>query len=944
MGTRNGRASATAETSGGAGADVGGGPSPGADGIAGGDVGAGGDAVPDGDFVAGADSSAGAAPFTAESLAVADGQALAAAVQAVLARVDAHARRATTNASRPGAPRPGTSRHDAAGPGAVHPGPASGAAAPGAATTDEPIAPANDGQGHDRHTSQGPTPRTTTAADPASGSSAVPTPGSSADRTPCSSAVPAPGLSDDPAPGLSDDPTPGSSADPAPGSSAVPTLGSSADRTPCSSADPVPGLSAAPTPCSSADPVPGLSAVPTPGLSAESTAGPSAVPTPGSSADPTPGPSAEPEPAASGATLATPVTPSTAAHPPHTEDQEQHATPKAIPGPATLDALAACFGLSTFERQLVLLAAAAELDPTAAARCAAASGDPARAYPTFSLALAALDEPHWSALTPVSPLRRWRLVELDDETRLTTSRLRVDERILHFLAGSPYLDARLHGLLRRAPVPPTLPPSYDRAADQVAAGWNETRPEAPLRVELVGGDLTTRTDIAAVAARRTGLALYVMAADGVPTDAAERDRLARLWQREAVLLPAALLLEVGELDREQTAATDAFIDGAAVPLVVSSPDPRHTGRPRGERVTVPALDDTEQLALWADAFADVPRVEEAHLRSLVAQFQLPPHIIRSAAAAVRRDVSDADADARTTTDADADRKALDPTELAWRAGLIEARIGLDELGRRIEPEAAWDDLVLPDHQSRILREIVAHVRQRATVHQEWGFAATLRRGLGVTALFAGGSGTGKTLAAEVMAKELGLDLFLIDLSQVVSKYIGETEKNLRKVFDAAERGGALLLFDEADALFGKRSEVKDSHDRYANLEVSYLLMRMEAYRGLAILTTNMKKALDPAFMRRIRFVVDFPFPGESERAEIWRRVLPDRAPVKDIDPERLARLTVAGGSIRNIALSGAFLAAEEGDRIQMRHMLAAARTEYQKLDRSLTPSEVAGWV
>nr|WP_223863588.1 ATP-binding protein [Streptomyces sp. 5-10] len=763
---------------------------------------------------------------------------MAAAVQAVLARVDAHARRATTNGSRPSTSRPGDPRHDATGPGAVRPdatgsdaartgavgpsavrpGPASGAAAPGAVTTDESIAPADDGQGHDRHTSQGPTSPTTTVAGP------------------------------------------------------------------------------------------------------------------------TPDPSAEPEPATSDATPA-PL--------PRTEDREQrhttarpHPTPKAIPGPATLDALASCFGLSTFERQLVLLAAAAELDPTAAARCAAASGDPTRAYPTFSLALAALDEPHWSALTPVSPLRRWRLIELDDETRLTTSRLRIDERILHFLAGSPYLDARLHGLLRRARPPRTLPPSYDRAADQVAAGWNETRPEAPLRVELVGGDLTTRTDIAAAAARRTGLALYVMASDDVPTDAAERDRLARLWQREAVLLPAALLLEVGEIDREQTAATDAFIEGAAVPLVVSSEDPRRTGRPRGERVTVPGLDDGEQLALWADAFADIPRIEEAHLRSLVAQFQLPPHIIRSAAAAVRRDLPESDTDADTGMHTD----ALDPTQLAWRAGLIEARIGLDELGRRIEPEAAWDDLVLADHQARILREIVAHVRQRATVHQEWGFAATLRRGLGVTALFAGGSGTGKTLAAEVMAKELGLDLFIIDLSQVVSKYIGETEKNLRKVFDAAERGGALLLFDEADALFGKRSEVKDSHDRYANLEVSYLLMRMEAYRGLAILTTNMKKALDPAFMRRIRFVVDFPFPGESERAEIWRRVLPARAPMKDIDPERLAQLTVAGGSIRNIALSGAFLAAEEGDRLQMRHMLAAARTEYQKLDRSLTPSEVAGWV
>ncbi|MFJ8074342.1 ATP-binding protein [Streptomyces sp. NPDC096176] len=597
-----------------------------------------------------------------------------------------------------------------------------------------------------------------------------------------------------------------------------------------------------------------------------------------------------------------------------------------VAAPAALDALVACFGLSGFERDLVLLAAAAELEPTTNARCAAASGDPERAYPTFSLALAALGAPHWSALTPVAPLRRWRIVELDDESRLTTSRLRLDERILHFLVGSPYLDARLHGLLRRTTAPDTLPASYGLAADRVAAGWaGRTR-----RVELVGGDLRTRTDIAAAAARRSGLGLYEMAADDIPSDPAERDRLARLWQREAVLLPAALLIEVGDMDREQVAATEAFIESAAVPLVVASPDPRQTARPRGERVTVPDLDADERLGVWADAFAGVPEVSENDLRALVEQFSLPPHLVRSAGAAVVRDLSGED--------------ELDAAGLAWQAGLTEARMGMDELGRRIEPRAGWRDLVLAERQLRVLREIVAHVRQRPTVYQEWGFAATLRRGLGVTALFAGGSGTGKTLAAEVMAKELGLDLFIIDLSQVVSKYIGETEKNLRKVFDAAERGGALLLFDEADALFGKRSEVKDSHDRYANLEVSYLLMRMEAYRGLAILTTNLKQALDTAFMRRIRFVVDFPFPGESERAEIWRRVLPAQAPMKGVDPELLARLTVAGGSIRNIALSGAFLAAEEGDRLQMRHMLEAARTEYLKLDRSLTPSEVHGWV
>lgn len=604
------------------------------------------------------------------------------------------------------------------------------------------------------------------------------------------------------------------------------------------------------------------------------------------------------------------------------------ADPARTDGTAPLDALVTCFGLTPFERDLVLLAAADELDPTTAARCAAACGDPRRAYPTFSLALAALADPHWSALTPVAPLRRWRIVELDDESRLTTSRLRLDERILHFLLGSPYLDARLHGRLRRTPAPEQLPTSYDSCAGRIAESWT-TADASPL-VEVTGGDARSRADLAAAAAARIGLGLYAMGAEDIPADPAERDALARLWQREAILLPAALLVEAGELDRDQRAATEAFLAGAAVPVVVSGEDPLRSERTQSARVTVPRLDDEEQLDLWAEAFQPVADLDDGELRSLIAQFQLPPHVVRSAAATVRRRLPYED--------------GLDAVQLAWRAGLEEARIGMDELGRRIEPQAGWDDLVLHERQTAVLQEIVAHVRQRATVHQEWGFAATLRRGLGVTALFAGGSGTGKTLAAEVMARELGLDLFVIDLSQVVSKYIGETEKNLRRVFDAAERGGALLLFDEADALFGKRSEVKDSHDRYANLEVSYLLMRMEAYRGLAVLTTNMKKALDTAFLRRIRFVVDFPFPAEDERAEIWRRVIPSQAPVKDLDPGLLAQLTVAGGSIRNIALSGAFLAAEEGDRLQMRHMLAAARTEYLKLERSLTPSEVRGWV
>jgi SpoVK/Ycf46/Vps4 family AAA+-type ATPase len=199
------------------------------------------------------------------------------------------------------------------------------------------------------------------------------------------------------------------------------------------------------------------------------------------------------------------------------------------------------------------------------------------------------------------------------------------------------------------------------------------------------------------------------------------------------------------------------------------------------------------------------------------------------------------------------------------------------------------------------------------------------------------------MAAEVLADELQLDLYRIDLSSVVSKYIGETERNLRRVFDAAEEGGAILLFDEADALFGKRSEVKDSHDRYANIEVSYLLQRMEAYRGLAILTTNMRSALDNAFLRRIRFAVQFPFPDVVQRAEIWRRIFPPDTPLEGLDVEKLARLNVAGGNIRNIALNAAFLAADAEEPVRMTHLMRAARGEYAKLEKPLTEAEIGSW-
>ena len=217
--------------------------------------------------------------------------------------------------------------------------------------------------------------------------------------------------------------------------------------------------------------------------------------------------------------------------------------------------------------------------------------------------------------------------------------------------------------------------------------------------------------------------------------------------------------------------------------------------------------------------------------------------------------------------------------------------------------------------------------------------------MGIAALFHGPSGVGKTFAAEALAHDLDLDLYRVDLSATVSKYIGETEKNLRRVFDAAEQSGAILLFDEADALFGKRSEVSDSHDRYANLEVSYLLQRMEAYRGLAILTTNMRSALDQAFLRRLRFVVAFPFPSAPDRERLWRHAFPRAVPLAgDIDWQALSRLVVAGGNIANIALDAAFRAADAGTGVEMAHVLAAAQAECAKIDKTITESEIRGWL
>jgi hypothetical protein len=260
---------------------------------------------------------------------------------------------------------------------------------------------------------------------------------------------------------------------------------------------------------------------------------------------------------------------------------------------------------------------------------------------------------------------------------------------------------------------------------------------------------------------------------------------------------------------------------------------------------------------------------------------------------------------------------------------------LGELATRLEPAYTWGDLVLAERQFEVLRSISAYLRHRDRVLSEWGYETTVSRAQGLKVLFAGESGTGKTMAAQVLGAELGLEMFRVDLAGTVSKYIGETEKNLERIFSAADGSNAILFFDEADALFGKRSEVSDAHDRYANIEVAYLLQRMEAYPGAVILATNFRRNLDDAFIRRLDFVIDFPFPESADRRQIWQRVLPSAAPVgDDVDLDFLAdRFKLSGGAIRNCSLAAAFSAADEGSPIDMRHLVRAVAQEYAKQGR-----------
>jgi hypothetical protein len=608
----------------------------------------------------------------------------------------------------------------------------------------------------------------------------------------------------------------------------------------------------------------------------------------------------------------------------------QAAANEVDPPPALL-LLTQRLGLSQFEQQVLILCLGMELDTGVAGLCARCQKEPGRAYPTFALAFSLFEGAAWDALSPERPLRYWRLIEITQpgSQPLTTSALRVDERIVNYNKGLNYLDDRLLPLV--TPIDQQtggtdLPPSHRDAVETIIRRMKlvDANRSLPI-VQLLGADAASKQLVAGEVANSIGVQVYRLPAMLLPTQAADIETLAKLWQRESLLLPLALYLDTLGSSAEPASSGP------------SSPVTRLLERMEGavfldareswpglqkQVVTVDITKPTnaEQTAAWRSVLGLAAGESPGQL---AAQFNLSFPAIRQLA--------------RDALSEQSDRAPL--RERLWEACLASTRPQLDVLAERINAKATWDDIVLPDAESALLHHIAEQVAQRATVYEKWGFGEKMSRGLGISALFSGDSGTGKTMAAEVIANELRLNLYRIDLSAVVSKYIGETEKNLRRMFDAAENGGAILFFDEADALFGKRSEVKDSHDRYANIEINYLLQRMEAYRGLAILATNMKSALDTAFLRRLRFIVRFPFPGVAERKTIWQRAFPPDMPKAVLDYDRLARLNVTGGHIHNIAINAAFLAACAGSPVTMGLVLDAARAEFRKIERPINEAD-----
>jgi hypothetical protein len=601
--------------------------------------------------------------------------------------------------------------------------------------------------------------------------------------------------------------------------------------------------------------------------------------------------------------------------------------------------LAAAFHLSQAEVDLLLLALAPELEPRYETLYAYLQNDVTRKRPSVDLALNVIcrsaEEKVFARrfVADEGPLRRFAVLDLIEETydrqpTLLRHFLRVRDSVVRMLLDQPASAPELGSWL----------PSEDASRDLSVASRERIRnlaasigagPSEPSAVYLSG-----RRDDAIIAATRLlghELGRPLLSAALAQLESEPWPRIAAL-ARDTLLHNALLVVTSAGVAKGGPAALRELVAMARPPVIVAGPASAAGALPQSIllwHVDVRPADYATRIEAWRAALDD-HGIAADELR-LADTFRFGGQRIRQTAALARSLAAVRDPANPRPAVAD----VLD-------AGRALTAPDLSRLAIPIEPRYSWDDLVLPDDKVKQLRGVASRIQHRRTVHRAWGFGAKLSRGKGVSVLFSGPSGTGKTMAAEVLAKDLGVDLYQVDLSSVVSKYIGETEKNLERIFTEAELSNQLLLFDEADAIFGKRTEVKDAHDRYANIEIDYLLQRMEQYSGPVVLATNFQKNLDEAFLRRLSEIVEFPFPDEAARERIWRGHFPDEAPREDdIDFVFLAaQFHLPGGNIRNIVVNAAFMAAQEGSSIGMRHVVAALRGEFQKQGKLVMKSEL----
>jgi AAA+ superfamily predicted ATPase len=642
---------------------------------------------------------------------------------------------------------------------------------------------------------------------------------------------------------------------------------------------------------------------------------------------------------------------------PVAEIASRHLAGPAAPTSPRLGRLAQLFELGEFEQDAFLICLAPDLDLRYERLYAYLQDDVTRKRPSVDLILrllmGSLDEraPLRHALSASGRLlSRGLLSVVGDEAAgqasLLARPLRVDERVVEYMVGSDRLDARvaLYGQLQPAGVEAaawSLPAdlgvglvSYLRTATATAS------PRAGPVIYLQGAAGSGKRATARAACAAAGRPLLLVDLPGLLAASTDRTLPSMLSAvtREALLQEAVLALDGFDAvlsDEPDVRACRTLLRR----LLTDQPGPSLLlGEQRWEpalwlpglvamRLELPTMGLSDRLRLWRTQLDG--QLGASDLDELASRYRLVDDDAIQAVAA--------DASGRALLRG-ADQVALTDFRQAARA---IATPPLEGLAKHVEPRYGWSDIVLPGDGLVQLREVCSRLRHQGTVLERWGYGRKHARRSGITSLFAGQPGTGKTMAAEIVAGEMGLDLYRIDLSAVVSKYIGETEKNLEKIFRAADQGEAVLLFDEADAIFGKRSEVRDARDRYANVEVAYLLQRLEAYEGLAVLTTNLRGNIDEAFIRRLDCVMEFPLPEEPERLKIWRLALPREAPLDEtVDLPFLARkFKLSGGHIRNIALTAGFLAAEDATAIGMRHLVRATRREYQKLGKLVAEAD-----